>query len=73
MLCGDFPTWVLATPDFEEAAAFFNRCRSQGIQGGHIDFLLCAVAWRRAMAILTTDKDFVTFARLLPIHLHEIR
>jgi predicted nucleic acid-binding protein len=60
----------LAVDDFEEAAAYFNRCRSKGIQGSNTDFLICAVAARRQFAILTTDGDFLHFARLLPVQLH---
>jgi hypothetical protein len=38
-----FPDLVIGISDYEQAAAFFNRCRSHGVQGTHIDFLLCAV------------------------------
>jgi predicted nucleic acid-binding protein len=31
------------------------------------DFLICAVAERRAFPILTTDADFTRFATVLPI------
>jgi predicted nucleic acid-binding protein len=37
------------------------------------DFLLCAVAERHRMPILTVDDDFAQFARLLPIALHSLR
>ena len=67
-----FPNLLISTSDYEQAAAFFNRCRSHGIQGTHIDFLLCAVASRRAMSIFTTDKDFSAFAQILRIRLHLI-
>ncbi len=68
-----FPDLSVATPDYEEAAVFFSRCRAQGIQGSNTDFLICAVASRRAMSIFTTDKDFEAFARLLRISLHGAR
>jgi predicted nucleic acid-binding protein len=68
-----FSDLELAVDDFEEAAAFFNRCRSKGIQGSNTDFLICAVAARRQIAILTTDGDFSHFARVLPIQLHAPR
>lgn len=67
-----FPDLLISTADYEQAAAFFNRCRSHGIQGTHMDFLLCAVASRRAMSIFTTDKDFGAFAPILRIRLHQI-
>ena len=60
----------LATPDFERAAEQFNACRARGIQGSNTHFLICAVAERRNLPILTTDADFVEFASVLPITLH---
>jgi predicted nucleic acid-binding protein len=68
-----FPDVALEEADYEEAASCFNRCRSRGIQGSNTDFLLCSVALRRGAAILTTDKDFARFARVLHFHLHAIR
>lgn len=68
-----FPDVAVREADYEEAAAFSNRCRARGIQGSSIDFLICAVAVRRSMSILTTDRDFEAFEYLLPIKLHEIR
>ncbi|MGH8771756.1 MAG: type II toxin-antitoxin system VapC family toxin [Burkholderiales bacterium] len=67
-----FPDVELQSRDFEEAAAFFNRCRQQGVQGSNTDFLLCAVAVRRNVSIFTTDADFTHFTRVLPIHLHAL-
>ena len=68
-----FPDIALRTEDYEEAAGCFNLCRSRGIQGSNTDFLLCAVALRLRAAILTTDKDFQAFARILRIRLHHPR
>ncbi|MEA2695737.1 MAG: hypothetical protein QOI66_8 [Myxococcales bacterium] len=68
-----FPDVELGIEDHEEAAAFFNRCRTRGVQGSSIDFLICAAAARRAMPILTTDGDFRSYARILPIELHTPR
>jgi predicted nucleic acid-binding protein len=56
--------------DFERAAEHFNACRTRGIQGSNTDFLICAVAERRTLPILTTDVDFTRFASVLPITLH---
>lgn len=58
--------------DYEEGALFHNRCRSKGIQGSNTDFLICAVASRLSMSILTTDRDFDAYANFLPIALHEL-
>jgi predicted nucleic acid-binding protein len=55
--------------DYGEAAACFNRCRAKGLQGSNTDFLMCAVGMRRKRAILTTDKDFARFARVLGFEL----
>ncbi|CAN5738887.1 hypothetical protein BH18ACI5_BH18ACI5_22070 [soil metagenome] len=60
----------LALADFERAAENFNACRARGVQGSNTDFLICAVAERRNLPILTTDADFVRFAAVLPITLH---
>ena len=56
--------------DYEEAATCYNRCRAKGVQGSNTDFLICAVSIRRKLAILTTDKDFAGFARVLGLNLH---
>ena len=68
-----FPDLAVESADHEEAAACFNRCRSRGIQGSNTDFLICALALRRGVAIFTTDRDFSQFAALLPIKLHRVR
>ena len=60
---------ILST-DHERAAEMFNTCRAEGIQGSNTDFLLCAVAERRGLAIFTTDRDFDRFAHILPVRLH---
>jgi predicted nucleic acid-binding protein len=64
---------VLDESDYEEAATCFNRCRAKGLQGSNTDFLMCAVSLRRGLAVLTTDKDFDGFARVLGFELHEPR
>jgi predicted nucleic acid-binding protein len=65
-----FPDEPLETGDFERAAEHFNACRAQGVQGSNTDFLICASAERRQLAILTTDADFSRYAGILPIVLH---
>jgi predicted nucleic acid-binding protein len=62
----------LLQSDFEQAAHFYNLCRSRGIQGSNVDFLLCAVAVSRMMPIFTSDLDFRRYAQYLPIKLHPI-
>jgi len=66
-----FPNLRLTIDDFELAAEFFNHCRGAGVQGSSTDFLICAVASRRRTSILTTDRDFVAFAKVIPVALHK--
>lgn len=68
-----FADLPLLAEDCVTAAKFFNLCRSKGIQGSNTDFLICAVAVRHDLAVLTTDGDFALFAKCLPIVLHDIR
>ena len=69
----DFPDLVLDEADHERAAEMYNTCRAKGVQGSNTDFLICAVAERRDMPILTTDGDFTHFAKHIPIRLHRLR
>jgi hypothetical protein len=68
-----FPEPQLAVEDYEEAAQAHNRCRAQGVSGSAIDFLICAIAMRRNWHIFTTDRDFVNYARVLPLGLYRSR
>ena len=56
--------------DYLQAAEFHNTCRAEGIQGSHIDFLICACAFRIEASIYTNDKDFINFSKVLPIALY---
>ena len=56
--------------DYETAAEFSNLCRKKGIQGSHIDFLICAVSHRLTLSIYTSDKDFNLYSPLIPIKLY---
>ena len=68
-----FPDLELTPSDYEEAASAFNRCRERGIQGSNTDFLICAAALRRDLAIYTTDGDFRHYAKVLRLELHQPR
>ncbi len=57
--------------DYEEAAQMHNRCRSQGIAGSAIDFLICAIADRRHWQIFTTDRDFEQYGKVLGLNLYK--
>lgn len=61
------------THDYEVAADFFNQCRQKGIQGSHIDFLICAVSYRNNIPIFTTDKDFEKYSKHIGITFYSPR
>lgn len=56
--------------DYETAAEINNRCRVRGISGSPVDFLLCAVAHRHEWQILTTDRDFENYRKVIPLNLY---
>jgi hypothetical protein len=62
----------LEPEDYEGAARMSNRCRSRGIAGSAIDFLLCAAAHRRGWSIFTSDLDFQNYASVLPIQIYSV-
>ncbi|MBO7419814.1 MAG: PIN domain-containing protein [Spirochaetaceae bacterium] len=53
--------WAIKTEDYELAAKFYNKCRRDGIQGSHIDYLICAVAFNNGFSILTLDNDLYNY------------
>jgi predicted nucleic acid-binding protein len=63
----------LNTKDYEKASELYNICRKKGIQGSHIDFLICAAAINRNCGIFTTDNDFQKFSNAIPVKLHSVR
>ncbi len=63
----------ITSADYECAAHFFNRCRAKGVQGSHVDFLICAVSVARSLPIFSIDKDFVGYAKYLPITLYKLK
>ena len=67
-----FPDLQITTDHYEEAASFYNRCRSKGIQGSATDFLICAVATQNDLVIFTDDRDFVSYGKVLPIRLYPL-
>ena len=60
------------TEDYETAANCFNICMKKGIQGSHIDFLICAIANNHNLSILTLDKDFSNYSKYIDINLIKI-
>jgi predicted nucleic acid-binding protein len=63
---------ILEIADHEEAARMNDQCRSRGISGSAIDFLICALAHRRHWQIFTIDRDFHNYAVALPLKLFEV-
>ncbi len=57
----------------ERAAELFNRCRASGIQGSHIDFLICAIAREHRIPIFTLDQDFTGYAEVCRVELYRPR
>lgn len=70
---GEFPDEPLGTIDHVRAAEMFNRCRSAGVQGSPVDFLVCAAAERLGAPIFTTDTDFELYAKHIPVKLFRVR
>ena len=68
-----FPNESIVDADYESAARYSNICRTKGIQGSHIDFLICAVANRLNMEIYTSDQDFDRYSSHLPISLYQAK
>lgn len=67
-----FPHVELDSIDYEEAARISNQCRQRRIADSSVDMLLCAVALRHDWEIFTTDRDFVHYARVVPLEMFEI-
>ncbi len=68
-----FENCPILDSDYELAAELSNKCRKNGIQGSHIDFLICAVAKRLEAPIFTTDNDFTHYQRIISIKLHKMK
>lgn len=62
-----YPDGLVNEEIHEQAAKFFNLCRSKGMQGSHTDFMICAYTVANKMKILTKDQDFRHYARVIPI------
>lgn len=67
-----FKDLQIHTAEYELAAEFYNECRSHGIQGSHIDYLICAVAVNNQLKIFTLDSDFEQYRKYLPIELESL-
>lgn len=68
-----FPDEPAATADYEAAAKAGNDCRARGVAVSVSDMLICAIALRREWPVFTTDPDFNSYAKILPLKLHTPR
>jgi len=59
------------TEVYELAAELNNRCRSKGVQGSHIDYMICAFAVLNELQIYTKDKDFRSYAKIVELDLYK--
>jgi predicted nucleic acid-binding protein len=67
-----FPDAEIKTEDYENAARMSNLCSSSGLANTSVDMLICAVAVASGVPILTTDRDFLRYVRVLPIQLFHV-
>jgi predicted nucleic acid-binding protein len=65
-----FSDFDVKTSDYEIAAHFYNLCRKKGVQGSHIDFLICAVGYNNSFPIFTLDKDIANYRFQIPIKIY---
>ena len=68
-----FPDEVIDTSDYEEAAKAGNRCRAKGVAVSIVDILLCVAAIKRQWAVFTSDPDFTSYAKIIPLRIHTPR
>lgn len=68
-----FDDLEISKKDYEDAAEIYNNCRKIGIQGSHIDYLICSVAMNNKISIFTTDKDFDNYSKVVNLKIHNIR
>lgn len=64
-----FPNVDLSIEEYEYAAEISNECRRKDITGNPTDFLLCAASIKRKWAVFTSDRDFLHYAKHLPLTL----
>jgi hypothetical protein len=67
-----FDDLLISKEIYIKAAEYFNICKMHGINGGHIDFLICAIISHYNCVLLTTDRDFKMFQKHLPIKLLDV-
>ena len=66
-----FQDATITTEDYENAARMNNLCSARGVANTDVDMLICSVAVASDAAVLTADRDFVMYSKMLPIKLFE--
>ena len=61
------PLIVPNRDDHVDAADLRIKCRRRGVQVGTIDALLAQLCIRHELTMLTTDKDFQSMSRIVPL------
>jgi predicted nucleic acid-binding protein len=64
-----FPELLATSADHMHAAEYFNKCQRAGVQGSQVDFLIVAIAVSNSATILTTDKDFIHYRKIVSFEL----
>lgn len=64
-----FEDLIITTENYERAAEMSNSCRKKGVTGSLVDFLICSIAEYYHLSVFTSDKDFLHYAKHLPIRL----
>ena len=64
-MLSSFDQLMLTMEIYKKAAENYNTCKSKGINGSHVDFLICAVAQHYNCGLFTIDSDFNLFAKHL--------
>lgn len=57
----------LVDSDYLEAAKCANSCSAKGIAADPIDILICAVALRLDVTVITADQDFELYEKALAV------
>ena len=68
----DFEDLPLDVGDYEQAARCACICQSHGVALSAVDMLICGVAMRNDLDIMTLDHDFQRYSKLMPIQLAPI-
>lgn len=69
-ILSSFDSLPLGDDVFVKAAEFSNICRSKGVQGSAIDYLICAASFLFSVSVFTIDNDFKYYSKHIPVQLY---